>query len=46
VFRTEYEGDTLRSHLGLDPLPAGRASGDNSASHSDNSASHNRAVAS
>ena len=35
VFRTEYEGDTLRSHLGLDPLPAGRASGDN-----------NRAVAS
>ena len=35
VFRTEYEGDTLRSHLGLDPLPAGRASGHN-----------NRAVAS
>ncbi len=27
VFRTEYEGTTLRSHLGLDPLPAGRASG-------------------
>src|SRR6201999_2807181 len=23
VFRTEYEGTTLRSHLGLDPLPAG-----------------------
>jgi alkanesulfonate monooxygenase SsuD/methylene tetrahydromethanopterin reductase-like flavin-dependent oxidoreductase (luciferase family) len=22
VFRTEYEGTTLRSHLGLDPLPA------------------------
>ena len=35
VFRTEYEGDTLRDHLGLDPLPAGRASGHN-----------NRAVAS
>ncbi|HXP57448.1 MAG TPA: F420-dependent methylene-tetrahydromethanopterin reductase, partial [Streptosporangiaceae bacterium] len=24
VFRTEYEGTTLRSHLGLDPLPAPR----------------------
>ena len=21
MFRTEYEGTTLRSHLGLDPLP-------------------------
>ena len=30
VFRTEYEGTTLRDHLGLDPLPAGRASGHNS----------------
>jgi alkanesulfonate monooxygenase SsuD/methylene tetrahydromethanopterin reductase-like flavin-dependent oxidoreductase (luciferase family) len=31
VFRTEYEGTTLRSHLGLDPLPTGRASERNSA---------------
>ena len=27
VFRTEYEGTTLRSHLGLDPLPTGQAGG-------------------
>jgi hypothetical protein len=31
VFRTEYEGTTLRSHLGLDSLPTGRASERNSA---------------
>ncbi len=31
VFRTEYEGTTLRSHLGLDPLPTGRARQRNSA---------------
>jgi hypothetical protein len=25
VFRADYEGSTLRDHLGLAPLPAGRA---------------------
>jgi hypothetical protein len=24
VFRTEYEGDTLREHLRLDPVASGR----------------------